>query len=200
MFDFINDVRIEIQQAFSAHWELNDSAHHQDHFESVFQTGLILKEKLQLWTFTDAELLFAAYFHDLFAWTRINHHDLAYEWMMTNNHPLITRYLNDASRRYVADACREHRASYRGNFSSRFSELVNSADRGIPGDVPGLIKRCYDHRLTTMPDASEDERMADAIKHLKHKSGSDGYARYPDMYIKVFGEELELQRQAIDKL
>ncbi|MNM40517.1 hypothetical protein D3C81_513180 [compost metagenome] len=195
-----DDVRQEIIDTFTPHWALNDAAHRQEHFEAVFQTGMHINKELGL-QYDPKHILFAAYFHDLFAWSRPIHHLLSGEFVMGGEHPLIHKHLTtSAEREWVGRACEQHRASFKGRFYSPFCELINSADRGTPGDLPGLIQRCYDHRLTTMPDASEDERMADAIKHLKHKSGSDGYARYPDMYKQVFGEQLERQRQAIDKL
>lgn len=204
----IDAIRQEIIEAFAPHWELNDRGHQREHFEAVFQTGrhisicLGLEEQVK-----EVNILFAAYFHDFFAWTRVNHHEMAYQYFMTADHPLIVKYFghamgsNVSSDRFnVATACRQHRASYKGEFTNQFAELINSADRCFPGDVQALLKRTYDHRLTTHPDISEDERMALCIGHMKDKAGSKGYARYPDLYMRVFADKLKLQMEEIDNL
>lgn len=200
----IDSVRKEIITAFSDHWELNDRGHQREHFEAVFQCAKHINEVLDL-GHNEIKMLFAGYFHDFFAWTRVNHHELAYQYFMTADHPVIMEYFDNSTagkirRTSVALACREHRASYTGEFSGQFSELINSADRCFPGDVQALLKRTYDHRLTTHPELSEDERMKLCIEHMKHKAGSKGYARYPDLYMRVFSKELKLQMEEIDDL
>lgn len=202
----IDEVRKEIIADFAHHWELNDRGHQREHFEAVFQTGRHISICLGLEKqIKEVDILFAAYFHDFFAWTRVNHHEMAYQYFMTADHPLIMKYYPDdpagkIRRSLVAFGCREHRASYKGAFTTLFSELINSADRCFPGDVQALLKRTYDHRLSTHPDISEDERMALCVGHMKEKAGSKGYARYPDLYMQVFGEKLKEQMEEIDNL
>lgn len=202
----IDVVRQEIIDNFAHHWELNDRGHQREHFEAVFQTAKHINEALDL-QHSEVNMLFAAYFHDFFAWTRINHHELAYQYFMSADHPLITKYFghalggNVSSDRFnVANACRQHRASFKGEFTNQFAELINSADRCFPGDVQALLQRSYNHRLTTHPDLSEDERTVLCIEHMKHKAGSKGYARYPDLYLRVFRDQLTLQMEEIDNL
>jgi len=194
-------IRKEIIDNFAHHWELNDRGHQREHFEAVFQTAKHINTELKM-GYQEVDMLFAAYFHDFFAWTRINHHELAYQYFMTTDHPLIVKYFGESElqREMVAFACREHRASYKGTFTGPFSELINSADRCFPGDVQALLQRSYNHRLSTHPDLSEDERTVLCIEHMKHKAGSTGYARYPDMYLQVFGDKLKEQMETIDKL
>lgn len=199
-FDF-DYLRKDLKEAFGSHWALNDAAHREEHFEAVYQTGFHINEQTG-WNWDPKDILFAAYFHDLFAWTRVNHHELSYHYFMSADHPVILGHYdnNRRGRINVALGCLEHRASFVGEFTNGFAELINSADRGMPGNVQGLIQRCYDHRLTTMPNVSSDERMAAAIAFLKKKSGSKGYARYPDLYKQVFGEQLAEQQAEIDAL
>jgi uncharacterized protein len=198
----IDVARQEIIDNFAHHWELNDKGHRQDHFEEVFQTAKHINEVLEL-GYPQIDMLFAAYFHDFFAWTRVNHHTLAWDYFRTADHPVILKYYGDLPRRIrdtVADACREHRASFKGEFAHRFAELINSADRGFPGHVQRLLQRTYNHRLTTYPDISPEERMKLCVEHMKEKAGSKGYARYPDLYTRVFGKELKAQMEEIDNL
>lgn len=195
----IDQLRNQITQEFSALWELNDKAHRAKHFEDVYQCGFFINAKLKL-GYDPKLILFAAYFHDMFAWSRVNHHELAFHWMMSTDNKLITENLTIREMTLVAWACNQHRASFKGNFKGMFSELINSADRGFPGDVPAMLDRAIKFREKHHPDMSEDERMAGAIAHLKEKYGNGGYGRYPSIYLNVFGDELEQQRIAIGNL
>ncbi|MNI77964.1 hypothetical protein D3C73_1343000 [compost metagenome] len=142
-------------------------------------------------------ILFAAYFHDMFAYSRVNHHQLSHLWMMTTDDPLIVDHLNPEERVFVAQACEQHRASFTGKFHNQFCELFNSADREMPGDVQAMLDRAVKFREKRHPEMSEDERMAGAIEHLKEKFGHGGYARYPNLYLLCFNNELEHQRDQI---
>lgn len=196
----VNQLRTDIIAAFSNHWALNDVAHRVEHFEAVFQAGCIINNHFE--GIVDEEsILIAAYFHDLFAWSRINHHQLSHNFIDGTDHPVLAEELRSKwKRENIALACLEHRASYKGAFSTPFCELINSADRGVPGDIAAMVERSRKYWLAYQPHLSDDERMAGVIAHIKEKFSSNGYARYPDMYKRVFGEQLELQRQAIDKL
>lgn len=194
----IETIRSEIVDCFSQAWELNDLAHRQDHFEEVFKTGIHLNED-QHYYFDPVHILFAAYFHDMFAWSRVNHHELSFLWMRTTDHP-VTRHLTASAIKMVAHACLEHRASFKGTFTSEFAELINSADRGFPDDVPAMVERSRKYWLTHNPLMSDDERMAGVIAHIKEKFGHNGYARYPDIYLKTFGDRLDAMRDEVERL
>lgn len=210
----------EIYLAFHQHWELNDKAHRQKHFEEVLQCGLKINQTLKL-GFDPKLILFGAYFHDLFAWSRNNHHLMSGDWMTSTNHPLIVDNLsnivqrrldlddipehlhdivNNSERFIVATACREHRASFKGVFTTSFSELINSADRGEPKGIKDLVERAYQFRIKSDPRSNDKQRMMDSVAHVKEKYGSDGYARYPLYYRKCFSAELEKQQKAVDEL
>lgn len=195
----IDTLRQAIVDAFGEAWSLNDEAHRQTHFEEVFQTGLLINERLAL-NFDPKLILFAAYFHDMFAWSRVNHHELSHTWMLTTDHPLIAENLEPHERRKVAVACLQHRASFKKEFSSPFAQLINSADRELPGDVESMLQRAIQFRQKNNPGESSEEMHIASITHLKEKFGHGGYARYPQMYLDCFAEELEFQRDQIDRL
>lgn len=195
----VDTLRDKIVASFSTHWELNDAAHRAAHFEEVFVTGLEISNRLSLGV-DERELLFAAYFHDLFAWSRMNHHELSWEFVQGTDHPLIAEYLSAEARHRVAWACRQHRASYRGEFVSQFSELVNSADRGRPGRVADMVQRAVDYRTSRFPDMPPDETLRESIRHVQEKFGHGGYARYPAMYEHCYSVELRAQRDEIARL
>lgn len=192
-------LRQEIIKAFESHWELNDRAHRLEHFEEVFQTGMSINQRLDL-DYDPKLILFASYFHDLFAWSRENHHTLSHVFINGTDHPVIVDNLSSHERYYVGLGCREHRASFEGQFTNEFSELINSADRGLPGDVHAMLGRALAYRSHRYPEESVEACKAVSLKHLKEKFGTGGYARYPDLYVKAFGSELQAQREVIDRL
>lgn len=195
----IVNLRSAIIKEFKPSWELNDEAHRLKHFEAVFQCGLVINKTLKL-GYDPKLILFAAYFHDLFAWNRETHHELSYVWFATAGNKLIRENLDLGEQALVAKACREHRASFKGEFSNEFCELINSADRELPKGVVPMLERAIQYRKKLYPDQSELYWTKDAIAHLKEKYGKDGYARYPDMYRKCFGEQLEQQQAVIETL
>lgn len=195
----IAETRKEIADAFTAMWSHNDHAHRQDHFEEVFQTAMEIQRRIGL-DYNPKLILFAAYFHDLFAWSRSNHHVLSFEFIKATDHPLIEKHLNAAERRLVAIACLEHRASFTGEFTNGFSELINSADRGLPGDVQAMLERAMAYRSHRYPEEPVELCRAVSINHLKDKFGKGGYARYPEFYKRAFGKELQAQQVVIDRL
>jgi hypothetical protein len=192
----VNQLRQTIIEQFSPRWELNDRGHRIEHFDAVEKCGLYINEQSGL-GFDPKLILMFAYFHDLFTWDRGKHHLLSGFWIETSDHPILD-CLDDLERKWVADACREHRASYKGEYSREFSELAASADRGFPGKVDGMLQRAILYRVDR--GFSEEDARVGAIEHLKEKFGSTGYAKYPGLYEKVFGDVLEKQRKEVDSL
>lgn len=195
----IKSLRERIVKEFSAEWELNDPAHRADHFEEVFQCGVFINKKLEL-GYDEKLILFAAYFHDMYARSRDNHHMMSYHWMSTTTNPLILENLDPGETMLVAWGCQQHRASFEGTFKNQFCELINSADRGFPGDVPAMLERAIKYRTSASPELSKEEVLDVSIDHLKDKFGKGGYARYPALYIKAFGDKMQQQLDEIKAL
>lgn len=192
----VDELRIRVIDEFTPHWQLNDEAHRIKHFAAVEACGIAINERLEL-GFSPVIIMLTAYFHDLFAWSRNNHHQLSGEYIRTTDNPIIAR-LSRMNRELVMFACAEHRASFEGTFHNPFSELMNSADRELPGDIHGMLTRAMQYRIAR--GMTPDEAVNPSIQHLKEKFGTGGYARYPDFYTRAFGEELSKQRMAIDAL
>lgn len=188
--------RDQIIKDFSKFWEVNDPAHRLKHFSNVEQCGLIIASRLDL-RFDYRLITYVAFFHDMFAYSRDNHHELSARWIETTAYPMIAS-LPRIDKAMVASACLQHRASFKGEFDGKFSELMNSADRELPGDVQAMVERAVQYRMAR--GFSREDAVKPAVEHIKEKFGNDGYARYPDMYLKVFGEELEKQREDIRNL
>lgn len=193
----LDSLRENIKFDFWRQWQLNDSAHREEHFVAVEKWGHFINERLEL-GYDPKLVLFVAWFHDLFTWDRSNHHQMSAHWIRTSSHHLLSQLSREGERELVAQACEEHRASFTGVYSNPFCELMACADRGAPGDVTGMLQRAIQYRR--FRGCSEQEALRGAVEHLKEKFGSQGYARYPEMYIRAFGDELEEQRRVIDDL
>lgn len=201
--DSVDKVRQQVIAEFSKHWELNDGAHRIGHFAEVEACALEIVKRLGL-EHDPMLIMLAAYFHDMFAWSRFNHELMSHQWVSTNNHPIFQELDKESigfeARELVADACREHRASYDGDFSHEFSELMSSADRGFPGDVSSMVQRSVQYHKDALKVNNRIEAITRAVAHVKEKYGTGGYARCPDLYERAFGKELAAQRRVIDEL
>lgn len=194
---------------FSGAVDLNDPAHRFGHFAGVFETGEIINTRLGL-GYPSLAIAVVAYGHDLFAWSRENHHLLSGTWMESTEDPIIVKAIEeiaamigrteDQARNMLADACREHRASFRGEFSSEFSELMNSADLEIPAGLGPMLVRAYQYGKAKGLGTTHEEWVDRAQEHMVEKFGRNGYALYPGMYMEVFKEELEVIYKEIDDL
>lgn len=192
----IDEARHGIIYDFSQQYRLNDAAHQIKHFDEVEKTALLMNARLKL-NQSPMLIMLSAYFHDLFAWSRHNHHDLAAIWVSTTDHPVIAN-LDSLERTLLSKACYEHRASYKGNFTSVLSELISSADRGMPKSKDDLFQRSYEYHRSS--GCLHEESVHNAIAHIKDKHGSNGYARYPDLYLKFYGKQIKQIQLEIDKL
>ena len=191
----VDEMRQQIVKDFSPAWDLNDRAHRFAHFSAVENCGLAINERLDL-GFDPKLIMLAAFFHDMFAWSRHNHHHLSSEWVKTCDYNLIVE-LSEEERLMVAAGCNEHRASGKDPFTCDFAELICSADREFPGDIPRMLERAVLFRQKQSPKMSVEEGFALSVQHLKEKFGVGGYARYPSFYTIAFGEELAIQREQI---
>lgn len=184
---------------FTPLWELNDLAHRVGHFSEVYQTGLEMSTRLGV-NPNKKLLLFSSYFHDMFAWSRENHHLLSEEFIRGTCHELISDHLTTTERELVAGACRKHRASNKEPFANFFEEFFNAADRERPISAEVTLQRAIAFRKSRNPEMSEETVIANSIKHIKEKYGTNGYASYPDCYRIAFADELKKLQQEIAEL
>lgn len=180
-------------------WKECDAAHQEDHFAEVFKTAIYIN-KMQALNYPIKMLLFAAYYHDLFStvqW-RDKHHEMAYNFIANGECEILTSHLTEMERQHVAQAALEHRASFKGEYTTEFAELFASADRGLPSSVDRLLVRAIKYRKDH--DVTDGDHRTSAIEHVKEKYGTGGYARYPELYLKTFSKELEQLRKEVDGL
>ncbi len=191
------EIRKHFRTNYNHIYRINDEAHRYEHFDAVFECGAIINERLDL-GFDPRLIMFAAYTHDMFAFSRHNHHEMSHLWITTTDDELINN-IEFMDRFNLAKACQEHRASFRGDFSSPFSQLFNAADRELPKGIDAILERALLYRMGNYNETHK-QAMKPSIKHIKEKFGSNGYARYPAMYFRCFEDELIKQRQDIDNL
>jgi hypothetical protein len=193
----ITAARDRIAKDFHQHYALADKGHREDHFRAVEDCANCINEKLEL-ELNPYLLMLGAWFHDLFAWSRKNHHELIHEWINTTDYPIVVALpITDKIR--LATACLEHRASWKHTHSNLLSEVLSAADRGYPTtDMEEKLQRPIEYRLKQ--GATLEEAREGAILHLKEKYGKGGYARYNRVWMECFGDELAAMHDAIAAL
>jgi hypothetical protein len=190
------ELKSKLVELFNDSYQSNDPAHRVDHFDRVRDCGLYINGQLKFGYVT--QLIYAvAYIHDAFSWCLDNHQSMSAHWVETTKNPIMDIF-SGVERKMIADACREHRASYKGEYSSIFSELMASADRMIPVDALTLLERSVLY-TEAQGHAPELARVL-AKQHIKEKYGFNGYARYPKMYEEVFAIELLAIRKEIERM
>lgn len=191
----LTEISTHFKTKYESAYALNDSAHRESHFKEVEEAGLHINRTLEL-GIDEKLIVIVAWVHDLFAWSRHNHHFLSSEWVRTTDDPVI-RMLDMGDRFLISYACKEHRASYTGNFSSLLSEVMSSADRGFSSNED-LFRRALEYSLNKSANVSE--ALESSVQHVKEKFGRGGYARLPDIYKECYKNELEERYQWIDEL
>lgn len=204
----------EFVEQFKDHVGLNDKAHQMEHFMDVFNEAVMINDKFN-WNYPKEALLAVALFHDLFAWSRENHHELSQKFVETSNNPLLLKlikgsstavkgshsgfYDEDVARHHIALSCGQHRASYKGEYSSSLSEIMATADRGKPCETE-TVRRAYLYARDKNKEGSREEWVTATAVHMREKFSTSGYARYPEMYKQVYGEELAKLRKYFDNV
>lgn len=193
--------RQEVIEKYNRQWELLDPAHRIEHFDSVFNTAIKIIERSLNLDVNPEEVFLVAYFHDLFTWSRNNHHFLSETFIRTTSCQIVKEFAPtpEAIDR-VALACREHRASWTGEFSGDLSRLMSAADRGIPSGAQSLLTRALFYAAAHNAEKSDDEILTISVKHIKEKFGRTGYANIPLDHLELFRPEYEALYQEIDEL
>ncbi len=177
--------RDEVREYYKSYYENSDEAHLIDHPDSVCDLALKINKE-----FDETLVILSAYIHDIFnKKDRKNHHKLAYEYVINSDDKYL-KELSDQERKLIAHAVLEHRASFKGIYYSKLSEIISSADRGLP-DFKHVIKRSIKFN---------NNNIDDVYKHIKEKYTTDGYAVFPDAYREIFSDELQRFQKLADEL
>lgn len=195
------ELRDALISEFEALYQYNDDAHQMNHFDSVYACGVAIRNWHRL-PYRDELIMVAAYAHDLFAWFRDTHHEQSATFVNARMSTIFEDVLSTEELVWLEHACREHRASFKGEFSCGFSELFNAADRELPYGVEALVERAMGFVDRDNPMAKGDDfdvrNRHRAITHIYEKFGTNGYARYPELYKTAFKDELLEQQVEVD--
>lgn len=193
----VDSLRNDLIRFLNKQYSLLEPDRQVDHFRKIEDTASDICWQLRL-NHDDRLICLAAHLHDLFAWTRPNHQLLAETFVLTTTHPTISWLMPD-ERRMLARSCAEHRSSFKGTYTSEFSELISAAVRGRPGNIKNMLEQSMSYAISHKR-VCEEKAPEHAVKYLKKKYGTTGYARYSNIYLRAFGHELDGFRQAIDSL
>ena len=179
---------------FTPMYALNDKAHQIDHVIDVCDRALKINAVFGLGL--DRRLIvISAICHDIFTWSRNNHHHLAKEYLLTTTESWISGF-SETERETMALAAYEHRASWKGGYSSLLSELIATADRGAPGNIEEKITRCYLYGVDKLKETPA-VAISRIIPHLIEKHCGSDYGNNPPLYYRIYGGQLDKMKQEI---
>jgi hypothetical protein len=177
--------RDKVREHYKSYYENSDEAHLIDHADDVCDLALKINKDID-----EKLIILASYIHDMFnRHNREKHHILAYKYVLKTD-DIFLKKLSQEELSMVAYAVLEHRGSFKGEFYSPLSEIISSADRGKP-DLEFIIKRSMKFNK---------QNVKNVYKHIKTKYGTQGYAKYPDLYKKIFQNELKEFKRLVDEL
>ena len=159
-----------------------DPAHNIDHARAVVKNSeyiainVMKDEQIEL----DMNMVRTiAVMHDLgLEFDRATHHIKSGE--IVRREEELKQYFNEDQIEIIAKAVEEHRASYKGNYTSIYSMIVSDADRMNTANE--YIERTYNWSRLHYPELNEIELYEEVKGHLKHKYGEQGYARFNTKY------------------
>ena len=177
--------RAEVRVYYQPYYEKSDEAHLINHADDVCDLALKINRECD-----EKLVILASYLHDMFNRdNRAKHNELAYEYVLTADDKFL-KELSGEERKQVAHAVLEHRASFKGKFYSPLSAIISAADRGLP-DLDFIVIRSMKFN---------NGNAQKVYEHISRKYGTNGYAKYPDVYREIFSEELARFQRLADEL
>ena len=186
-----------------------DGSHGLQHCEDVISRAIEYKQMYNMSNIEYDDIIAFGYIHDMYSETdRKNHHILAGEWIRKSMSPYFKEMGKDRVEMLIK-AIEEHRASSGLEvFSSEFSELMATADRGESIDIDSILNRCYKYTLEHYKDElskySANPRKKVILKkilnHMIEKFSRNGYIKYPKLFMRRNEKEIESVYKMIDHM
>ena len=159
-----------------------DGAHDDNHARMVIKNSeyiainIMKDENIEL----DMNIVrVVAAMHDLgLAYDRETHHTKSGE--IVRKEKELRRFFSEEQIELIAKSVEEHRASYKGEYTSVYSKIVSDADR--MNDINTMIERTYKWNRKHYPNKNDEEIYNEVISHLQDKYGEKGYARFNTKY------------------
>jgi len=192
-----------VREYVKLYYVKNDGAHQIDHADKVYNDFKYCVSELKLDMSLDM-IAVIAYCHDMFSTIEYRkvHEQKAADWILENNNIDFLKKFSDTDIKTISNAIREHRASYKGEFSSIYSELMNLADRGNL-ELNETLKRSFKYhydRMEIINDKNIDKACNNVLSHMIEKFGSSGYFQPNELYLKVFEKDYKNFVKSIDNL
>jgi len=163
-------------------YESFDPAHNKDHARMVIQNSEYIAKNMMKDEHVELNINMVktiAAMHDLgLKYDRETHHLKSGE--IVRREEELKEYFNEEQIEIIAKAVEEHRASYKGEYTSIYSKIVSDADR--MNDIYTMIERTYKWNRKHYPDKNNKEIYEEVISHLQDKYGEKGYARFNTKY------------------
>ena len=159
-----------------------DGAHDEQHALMVMKNSIYIANRLMKEENMDLDINMVktiAAMHDLgLAYDRETHHTRSGEIVRKDKN--LRKFFTEEQIEMIAKAVEEHRASYKGDYTSMYSKIVSDADR--MNDINTMISRSYKYNKKHNPNFSEEELYHAVTDHLRDKYGAEGYARFNTKY------------------
>ena len=195
-YGMYSDFKQKLKDLYRPIIESNDRAYQMDHMDTVYNEAITFNEEFEL-KIPEKNIAIMAYCHGLFTRFKDNGHMLGFHHLMSTNEWFMKSIVNE-ERVMIAYAIKEYQESYKGDYMSYYSELLASADRGVPKSILDMLTQRY--RYAYSKNNSVNQSIVYAIADIKNKFGNASGARYPDMYLKYYGKALDNRTKIIDKL
>lgn len=213
---------------FKEYYSANDETHDIYHVIDVTIRALRMNSVLKLGV-TKEKIIVAGLAHDMFSVIdRAEHHKRGFMWIYVKKGlPILNFDKFKAKDKYeIARAVHEHRASYRGDYTTVLSELISAADRDKP-DLETILTRVYKcakdefnifeiDKGKEIPDievaAGNLRDIAKVIYnthelpvyktyvHIIEKYHEKGYARRNHLYDAYYGKQQQVFLKQINEL
>lgn len=171
-----------------------DSAHREDHAQTVICQAMKLLDRMEPWLCGQAEDV-AAYWKSLIPGngsidrevliTAAACHDLGLKSGRERHHidsgaiirsdARLQEWFNPDEIEIIAQAAEDHRASGKSAPRSIYGMIVAEADRVIDGET--IIRRTIQFGLNNYPGLDREGHLSRAISHLHEKYGRGGYLK-----------------------
>ena len=157
-----------VEQNILPQYRLFDRAHSIEHISYVINRSMQLAQLYG--TNYDMCYVIAAY-HDLgMKYGREGHEQLgAY---IAGNDLYLKNYFTGQQMDLICTAIREHRSSYKGDYSSIYSMIIAQADRSF--DMELMIVRSLLFGLKNYPEYDYEQQYSRTYKYLTDKYGKEG--------------------------
>ena len=164
-------LQIYISNRILPQYKMLDKAHGIEHIEYVIARSVKLAKKYKL----NVDMMYCiAAFHDIgMLINREGHENYGAEILKTDE--IICKLFNSHQIEIMQCAIKEHRASYKGMYTSIYSKAVSEADRSF--DIYLMTKRSIAYGISKFPQYSYEQHYKRTYEYLKGKYGENGYSR-----------------------